>query len=307
MAVEPCMYLSAALDTIKTHALRRDSVNWSELRADAFDAARGARAIGEAYPAVEQTLQALGDNHSHFLPASEVEKREENVHYETPSGRMLGDHLAPAPVAYLSLPGFNRTDEATMQKYADTAQDIIWQLQHSNPCGWIVSLQGNGGGNMWPMLAGIGPLLGEGQVGSFIAPEYELPWFYRHGAAMLGDRILTKVPDPVEAVSPEDVPVAVLTSIATSSAAEAIAIAFRGRPNTRSFGQPTGGVPTGNAPFELSDGAMLILTVSQMADRTGHIYRGRIEPEVTQEGNTALESAAEWIASTGSCQHATEQ
>lgn len=301
------MYLSAALDTIQTYALWRDSVDWSKLHADAFEVARSARTIDETYPAIERTLQALGDNHGHFLPTSEVEEREENAHYETPSGRMLGDYLASAPEAYLSFPGFNRTDEASMQKYADASQDIIWQLRHNNPCGWIVSLQGNGGGNMWPMLAGVGPLLGEGQVGSFIAPEQELPWFYRDGAAVLSDRVLTKVPDPVEAVTPEDVPVAVLTSIATSSAAEAIVIAFRRRPNTRSFGQPTGGVPTGNAPFELSDGAVLILTVSQMADRTGHIYHGRVEPDVTLEGDTALEAAAEWIASTSSCQHATER
>ena len=31
-------------------------------------------------------------------------------------------------------------------------------------------LRGNGGGNMWPMIAGVGPLLGEGPLGYFIGP-----------------------------------------------------------------------------------------------------------------------------------------
>jgi len=40
--------------------------------------------------------------------------------------------------------------------------------------GWIVDLRGNGGGNMWPMLAGVGPVLGEGVVGSSsIRPEWK--------------------------------------------------------------------------------------------------------------------------------------
>ena len=56
-------------------------------------------------------------------------------------------------------------------------------------------------------------------------------------------------------------------------------IAFRGRPDARSFGQPTRGLSTANASFQLSDGALLILTVSTMADRTGLLYGTRVAPD----------------------------
>jgi carboxyl-terminal processing protease len=70
-----------------------------------------------------------------------------------------------------------------------------------------------------------------------------------------------------------------LTGMKTASAGEAIVVAFRGRPDTRSFGLYTAGVPTGNEGFTLSDGAVIALTVGVNADRTGQTYDDRIYPD----------------------------
>src|SRR6266850_8052486 len=51
--------------------------------------------------------------------------------------------------------------------------------------------------------------------------------------------------------------VAVLTDIGVASSGEAIAIAFRGRPNTRSFGTPTCGLSTAVDQFPLSTGGRM--------------------------------------------------
>lgn len=74
-------------------------------------------------------------------------------------------------------------------------------------------------------------------------------------------------------------PVAVLTSRLTGSAGEAVAMAFRGRPGARSFGEPTAGVPTGNTQHRLADGAELYLTEAIGVDRTGRTYETRIRPD----------------------------
>ncbi len=58
-------------------------------------------------------------------------------------------------------------------------------------------------------------------------------------------------------------------------------MAFRGRPNARSFGEPTAGVPTGNAPIPLPDGALLNLTSAYGLDRLGRTYADRIAPDQT--------------------------
>jgi carboxyl-terminal processing protease len=68
----------------------------------------------------------------------------------------------------------------------------------------------------------------------------------------------------------------VLTSRLTAGAAEALVVSFRGRPETRSFGEPTWGTPTSSSFYSLADGAMLQLTTAFDADRMGVAYRTRI-------------------------------
>src|SRR5215472_14120537 len=39
-------------------------------------------------------------------------------------------------------------------------------------------------GNMWPMLAGIGAVLGEGDLGTYVSPDGDhTTWFYKAGKA----------------------------------------------------------------------------------------------------------------------------
>ena len=90
---------------------------------------------------------------------------------------------------------------------------------------------------MWPMLAGVGPLLGNGLVGEFIdkAGQVSGRWFYEDGKALLDSKVAAQVEgSPV--VSTPTRPVAVLIDGATGSSGEAIAIAFQGRRETRFFG-----------------------------------------------------------------------
>ncbi|MFJ6775483.1 S41 family peptidase, partial [Kitasatospora sp. NPDC091257] len=101
------------------------------------------------------------------------------------------------------------------------------------------------------------------------------------------------------------VPVAVLTGPGTGSAGEAVTIAFIGRPDTRSFGARTYGVPTGNAAHRLSDGAVVLLTGAAEADRTGRIHAGPIEPDeavdTRKEGDPSLTAATGWLGRQESC------
>ena len=47
-------------------------------------------------------------------------------------------------------------------------QGAIATADRDGLAGWIFHVRGNGGGNMWPMLAGVGPVLGTGRIGHFI-------------------------------------------------------------------------------------------------------------------------------------------
>jgi hypothetical protein len=152
------------------------------------------------------------------------------------------------------------------------------------------------------MLAGLGPLLGEDTLGGFASLDSLALWGYHKGTAWIGRPSQVDVRTPVT-LDPLPV-VAVLTDGRTASSGEAIVIAFRGRSRTRSFGQSTSGLSTGNTTFPLPGGSILFLTTVVDVDRTGRRYGGPIAPdEQTSEAGT-LDSAIAWLTA-ATCGHPT--
>jgi len=123
---------------------------------------------------------------------------------------------------------------------------------------------------MWAMLAGVGPILGEGEPGANLRRDGLKKWFYENGTA--GYRNDTEDPYYARTMGAPVVlsgsPVVVLIDRDTGSSGEAIAIAFRRRADTRFFGESTYGAATATSPFRLSDGAQLFLVTGVMLDRT---------------------------------------
>src|SRR6185503_3702797 len=105
-------------------------------------------------------------------------------------------------------------------------------------------------------------------------------------------------------------PVAVLLGPGTASSAEVLAVAFAGRPATRSFGAPTRGLSAGNRIFDLSDGAALVLTVAATGDRDGRVLLGPVVPDeaVAGEGgagdggdDAVLRAGVAWLSGRDAC------
>ena len=279
---EALAYLAEALDYIQGHALRRDRVDWPAVRREALARAQGARTTWETYPAIRYTLAQLQDNHSFLLEPWMVQRRQSATGLR-PDGRRL-----EGTIGYLFLPPLAATGGEFPGQYAEAAVRAIEEADREATCGWVVDLRRNEGGNMWPMVVGVGPILGDGDAGGFVdADGRREVWGYREGQALAGDQV--RAQGPAYQLKRPLPPVAVLTGPRTASSGEAIALAFRGRPQARSFGEPTAGVPTANDRKELSDGAWLLLTVARMADRTGQAYEDRIVPDqpVAVEGDPA--------------------
>lgn len=155
------------------------------------------------------------------------------------------------------------------------------------------------------MLTAVGPILGDGRAVGYRGRDGTTSWYgYRDGTgSVVGQPVSPTVGRPARLPRPRP-PVAVLTSRLTASAGEGVAIAFRGRPDARSFGEPTAGVPTGNARHRLPDGAELYLTEGVGVDRAGRAYQTRIRPDqpVASDwtrygtpGDPVLRAAAAWL------------
>jgi C-terminal processing protease CtpA/Prc len=218
-----------------------------------------------------------------------------------PQGRLLAQSIG-----YLDLPGIVGSDEM-LYAYTATLQNRIRDLDQAPLRGWVVDLRRNTGGNMISMLAGLGPILGEGELGAFVDPAgTTMIWSYHDGQIRIGEWAGIKYDNPY-LPKHAHVPIAVLSSRLTTSSGELVLLAFRGRPQTRVFGEETAGVPTANKGIQLSDGAIIQLTIALGADRTGRTYDGPLTPDEfveadwTQFGidsDPVLTAAIDWLLET---------
>ncbi len=290
-------------------------------------ASRAAVEVGEKILAIDgHTVSADGDysriiNEAKKMAAKGVElalkrrnARPRNVHLEFGEydfNLPLRGRLVSKDIGLIELPQFGasmtdmkRAGEIATQ-FAERVQALIRELDVRHLKGWIIDLRQNSGGNMWPMLAGIGPILGEGDLGAFVSAGGSSTWSYHDGQAMINKNAVAvaRVADPYK-VKTENLPVVVLTDEMTASSGEAVVIAFRGRSKTYFIGMPTRGLPTANQPFKLSDGAILNLTTAIEADRTGKTYDSKIPPDIEVKANwelygtdrdPAIRAAAKWL------------
>ncbi|MFE6894135.1 S41 family peptidase [Streptomyces sp. NPDC057694] len=298
-------YLSKALSIMEKRSLLRRQVDWSDLRGKAFAQARGARKPADTYRAIESALGALGDRHSTFWDPARAKEA-----MGAPASSFDGLEGRPLKngVGYVSLPGVSGSSK-TYDAYMRQGRDAVSKANGAGACGWVVDLRPESGGGMWPVLAVAAPILGDGTVGMFVdADGKRSTWKIKDGVPFLDGTAQGGA--ATRPLGDGRLPVAVLTGKRTASAGEAVAVAFRGRQDTRFFGEPTNGLPTGNDAHRLSDGAMLILTEVKDADRTGRIYDEAIPPDEevikdprpsARQEDAVLDAAHSWLLKQDAC------
>lgn len=297
LAADARAYLGAALDSLQRLSRHARTMDWALVRDSAFALAAGARTPRETWGALQWALTRV-DRHSDLLvPVPRFSR-------EMVSGR----------VGYLRVPSFS--GPATNSTLADSLQLAIAELERTGACGWIVDLRWNTGGNVWPMLAGIGPLLGDSVAAVHALPEGPTALLYRDGVSLQRETsgaewIGTRVSVPPVVLRDRLAPVAVLVDSMTGSSGEAIALAFRGRPGARSFGTVTGGYATVNRNVRLADGVEMLVTVGVMGDPHGRPAEGgRLTPDevvasprqyLPRPSDPASARAAAWVLAQPAC------
>jgi C-terminal processing protease CtpA/Prc len=268
LAPEAQRELDAAFMIVRRGSLWRDTVTWSAVERDVHAIAAGSETAADTYPAIRALLTRLGDHHSFLMkPHGAAALRTGGSENPRPLVR-----VETSGVGYISVPAYSGIDKAASESYVQTVYDsLAVAVANGAGCRWIVDLRTNGGGNMWPMLGGLRPFLGEVGLGSFVSPAGAGPLWHAR------DQVALKLPATLAPL--ESANVAVLTGPRTASSGEAVAISFIGRPRTRSFGLPTAGLSTANTTMALPDGAMIMLTTAVEADRTGKRYGGKVSPD----------------------------
>jgi C-terminal processing protease CtpA/Prc len=315
-----------AIDACAANALHRGEIDWGQIRARAESMSGEGKSADEV---IRWVVSELRDGHSSYLSAAEAaaiaqaatEKQASAApsappsmppHIE-PSGKLLVSKSG-VKLGYLRVPYLIAMDEARTTGYATTLGTLQRELVDAGAQGWVVDLRRNVGGNQWPMLAALSRILGDGAHGAIVPPGGErVTWGTSSGASWMNapDTVVFAV-EGFGAPDTSRFPVALLIDQRTASSGETIVVSFRGRDNTRSFGDRTAGKSSANTTVTLADGSLLNITTSALYDRSGKAYGGPIAPDVafnlpapTRETafpgeagavDSVLDAAVDWLA-----------
>ncbi len=281
----PDQVLDTAIELIRKHALNASRIDWPALEPQLRLAIKNEQDPAAAHRPIRELLKRLEDNHSFLVEPAQASQAENSGRSAMePQVKLLADGIG-----YILMPGYLGIGKADADAFVGSLASAIDEVAPEVRNGWIVDLRQNGGGNMRPMLAALKPFLGNASLGSF--------------EDVYGKRSPWRVEPYFDHVaSPRDMStakVAVLIGPRTSSSGEIVAISFRGRPATRSFGQPSDGRVTGNRSFGLPDGSQIHLASSRERDRQGNLVEKRVEPDIlvtTGQGrDSILQVASEWL------------
>lgn len=279
-------------EVVKNNSIYKDTISWEPVEKRLKELRKYLRKETDVILLnnyVLQQLRKVGDNHS-FIQSKVAHQKftSDKMVQPKPNFRLIDKE-----VAYISIPSFNSSNKTSMEEFASSLHNQIRSFDLSNNIkGWIVDLRGNSGGNMYPMLAGLAPLLDTGALGHFVMDKKTLPWSHTANAMDIHVR------EPYQ-IKNSDVKVAVIIGPRTGSSGEMTAISFIGQKNAKLFGEPSAGYTTSNQMFNLSNGSNLFLATGYVTDRNDKKYTGKIVPEVWVKSNApqdyVLNIAKTWL------------
>ncbi|MEZ4828995.1 MAG: S41 family peptidase [Bacteroidia bacterium] len=286
-------YVIQAFDSIEVYSRHRLTFNLDSLKTQVLNQISDSTSHEEVIKLLEYAIKTI-DRHNYIITAEKFHQMNTGTNSEVLMNPYPFQHkMLQQKYAYISLDGFIGVDSMSAKNYTDSLQRSIQRLYNQQPKGWIIDLRNNTGGWIYPMLAGLGPLLGSGIKafeisGNQVLEEY---YFYKDTSdfLLLSDSIW---------FFENHLPLAVLVSEETGSAGELLTLSFRGNTKTAIIGTPTAGFSTGLRGFIMPDSTQICVTNCIMTDRNKKGDGGRIPPDIIEYDPIQMfEQAYKWIES----------
>ena len=276
----PAGYVRHCVKLLDRDGLYADSPEWEAKKKEVLASAKSFTTMDEAHECVQDAGYVAGGKHT-FLQAP---VKDTTTYPElTPEVKMLEDGIL-----HIVLPAHSGV-KVSDSLYVHTVFDCL--QEHLDAKGVIVDLRENTGGNMYPMITAVSPLLPDGVILKFKSRDKTMPITLEYVVRSYVS------PDSIGKI-PSSTPVAILTNAHTGSSGEATLLCFRGLDNVKTFGTPTAGYASSNITHILADGYLLAITRSCDVARTGEVFcNDPIDPDVLTE--TPVEEAVLWINSEG--------
>jgi carboxyl-terminal processing protease len=291
--------LAQAVAIAQQNALNASKVDWKKTQMAAMDILEKDSSDAGLTAAIRSVLKALGDRHSSYRPPSQTGNSDSaSARSVTPDTKKVGpiavSSKQPNGVPVIAVNSWSGLSREAASEAAAEARSALNASLGKRTCGLVLDLSSNSGGNMWPMVTGVLPLLSDGHLGQFEDRTGKLTAIELVDHQLLYGGVPHFLNAPV-LPAPKYLPrfIAAIIGPATASSGEITAILFKGQDNVRFFGRPTAGLVTANRVFPLGNGGILALTISTVSDREGKIYLGPVVPDIISDA--PLNAADDWL------------
>ncbi len=260
-------------------------INWTELKRQALLQAANITSPYQLGPVMRYLYKSINDFHGAFFYKDSTFQWQHNklvisdsISNEWKKGVESKTMLLDGEIGYLRIPSMPVADKKDFNVKAQKLNDSLCILLNKHVKGIILDLRLNGGGAMHPMILGLEQLLTPGRVGSFQTKIKEA-WSIKENGFYVDTALISKI-NPTCNINAQKIPVVMLISPITGSAAECLIISFKGRKKTILLGSKTAGYVTVNTGIPINNEAFINLSVGFSMDRNGKVYKDAIEPDI---------------------------
>jgi|GEM_PF-2441509 C-terminal processing protease CtpA/Prc len=206
--------------------------------------------------AVQSALKDLNDNHS-FLVIEKNHHSNTHPHNYTNNFIRVKDGIGIIHITTnITLDFINQKDAVLNEHTVKRFHDELAKIKSSVSKGWIIDLQNNEGGNMYPMLACLSDFLSKKNLGGFYMYKNNNKTTLKQivsfdGKNFLFNNKITLSYNNNYPVGTITLPTIVIINNRTASSGEFIALALQRQPNVILIGQHSSGTATANVNMKL--------------------------------------------------------
>ncbi len=312
--------LDSIIQIAKANAYNREHVDWDTLSNKMYAIAAQNDAIDVIGKPTAHMFETLGDFHGMLMhdykvaysyqPEDDGASRDSLWRSITTSKIVLpyevvGKILDDTNIAYVEIVGTGMMQNEDIAFARDTIRSVICSLKNKNPNGWILDLRCNTGGNMHPMMAGIGALIPEADLGgdTIDGLNFHSRWSLQDGNFLENGYAHYEQPLLCPEIENQK-RIAVLTSRYTVSAGEVVVSSLKGQTNVKIIGEKTGGLSSTNGWYVLPDKWVFAPMQAYFMSKDKTIHKAGIVPDIlVQEGlelsnlfqGKTINRAIQWI------------
>ncbi|MGV3546202.1 MAG: S41 family peptidase [Pedobacter sp.] len=306
-------HIDTSLNVLKHHSLYAKKVDWKKIDQQVYEKAKAAKTKSDTFEALKIAFDALGDKHAQYyqydhqyrLPNKELEARQSD---SLKAGWKLGARIVNkmiGDVAYLSIPYMGVSKQADIDKYANWIYDAVADLNKKQPKAWIIDLRLNGGGNIRPMLSGLGMFFEDGIVSYYVDRDgkTEDEAAFKGGEFTIDGKVQANIKNKIAPIRPKKI--AVLIGPGTGSSGEGVAVVLQQRKGTKLFGTKSAGVANATNGYVFADDkAYFLISTASIGNKNKKVMPEFVIPDMETKqlesfGNLpedpAVKAAIKWL------------